>query len=80
MASCAGSGSQSSDTDSYVVEEPSNCSSEGGCTKESLIQVVVPEGLVASTSASEGSLEWSVKVGTLPSPTNLLEQQCSDVF
>lgn len=65
MASCAGSSSQSSDTDSYVVEEPSNCSSEEGCSKESLIQVVVPEGLVASTIASEGSLEWSVK---LPSP------------
>lgn len=66
MASCSGSSSSdSSDTDSYVVEEPSNCSSGESCSKESLIQVVVPEGLVASTSKSKGSLEWSVK---LPSP------------
>lgn len=64
MAGCAGSGA-GSDTDSYVMDESANCSNEKGCPEKSLIQVVVPEGLVASTSGTKGSMEWSVK---FPSP------------
>ncbi|XP_077543982.1 eukaryotic translation initiation factor 2-alpha kinase 3-like isoform X1 [Haemaphysalis longicornis] len=66
LAGCGGSSeSGSSSDDAYLGEEPANCSSDEGCPERSLIQVVVPEGLVAATSSQGGSLEWSVK---LPSP------------
>lgn len=67
FAGCGGSSGQGSGSDDAYLgeEEPANCSSDEGCPEHSRIQVVVPEGLVAATSAQGGSLEWSVK---LPSP------------
>lgn len=67
MASCTShsQSSSSNDATSFSIEEPNNCSSKGSCDDQSFIRVVMPEGVIALTSNTEDSLEWSVK---LPSP------------
>lgn len=59
MPSCTGS---SSGTAPYSSEESGNCSSEGGCDKQDLIRVGVPEGVIRSAGTTEGFMEWTVEL------------------